>query len=119
MRGSRGSAAPRGSAAYEYLLVRVESIVDGIANCSTSGGTEHNVPIGRRVGAGGWPQPGDTWLLAKVNATWVFHLIVDSVLQGPIEISSPRDSMDAGTEEIFDALIRLGLVKEQGGDYQR
>lgn len=104
---------------YQQRRVVVEAIQEGeaYALCRDDTGAEVSVPMIFRVGNGGWPKEGDQWLLSMVNGTWMFFAIVGQ--RAPIVITTPRDAMDEGTEEIFNALLQLGLVREEPTRFSR
>jgi hypothetical protein len=92
--------------------------VDGTARCQDSLAQEVQVAIKVRHGKGGWPVVGEEWFISKeFLGRWVFHAVIGPVA-APV-ITAPREAMDAGTEQIFDALIALGLVTEEGADFRR
>lgn len=104
---------------FQYRRVKVEAIEPGVgyAVCRDDTEAEIRVPLSFRVGKGGWPRQGEDWVIMLMSQQWVFFCVVADI--APVTIMTPRDSMDAGTEEILDALINLGLVIEEGSDFQR
>lgn len=120
MRSSNRVTRLREHGGFGYRRVTVVSVGgnDGFARCRDNLNQETYVTLRYRTGKGGWPRVGEEWYISKeFLGRWVFVGLVSP--SKPPVISAPREGMDKGTEQIFDALLALGLVNEEGTDFQR
>lgn len=97
---------------YQYVVVDEISPDKAYALCRTAQGAPIQVPMGLRQGAGGWPQPGQTWVIGRSYGGWAFEAIQGQ--QSPPVIDASRQGAHPLLLQVFDALVHLGLVEDAG-----
>lgn len=99
-----------------YQRVRVNDISsDGaVAYVTDTTGKTIDVPLSMRTGKGGWPAIGEVWIITREYGGWAFAALLDSG-QPPL-INVVRDDADDLALQLLDALVTLGLVREDNPD---
>lgn len=98
----------------ERLHVVVESLEEDprlgrIALVRDSYGNSRSINANLLSGGGTIPQPGEAWIIERVNSTWVFTTLL--VPQRPVLTSTVESGTPA--RSLIDALAALGLVVDQ------
>lgn len=106
-------ATSRGS---EYQQVVVISISDdeSRASCRDLQGKVQDVPLGLRPGKGAWPRVGEQWLIQRQFGQWIFASVVGP--GQPPKIGVDREEADPLALRLLEAMIDLGLVRDEAED---
>lgn len=99
---------------YQRVMVKDLSEDRSFAICQNQAGATVNVPTTIRSGKGGWPRIGEVWLITRETGAWTFAAIYDD--KGPPVITASRVGAPPLVVQLFDALIRLGLVEAAAND---